>query len=177
MRDLTLPPFPTLEIPGSPPGSPDPAMEKKLEHFLELKKQGIHFNEKLSKSSMVKNPNLFTKLLQNAGLDEHDQYATTIYSKHIDLKRIPQRAYIEELDKLQDAAEKEEEAQEKKRDHIDFVSAAAGSSSQIVNSGSGFSRGLKGSAAERVMTELSKDRKRPAQISDQGSKKLNRKAG
>src|SRR5438132_953822 len=48
IRDLTLPPYPNLDIPQSPPGSPPPELTQKFAQFLELKKQGVHFNDKLA---------------------------------------------------------------------------------------------------------------------------------
>ncbi|KAJ6155043.1 hypothetical protein N7470_005609 [Penicillium chermesinum] len=47
---------PNLDIPPSPPGSPDPAANAKFQHFLSLKHQGVHFNAKLATSSSLKNP-------------------------------------------------------------------------------------------------------------------------
>ncbi|KAH2777489.1 hypothetical protein KXW05_005046, partial [Aspergillus fumigatus] len=41
IHDLTLPPVANLDIPPSPPGSPEPMANAKFTHFLSLKKQGI----------------------------------------------------------------------------------------------------------------------------------------
>ncbi|KAI4157831.1 MAG: hypothetical protein LQ342_007975 [Letrouitia transgressa] len=76
IRNLTLPPIPSLDIPPSPPGSPPPNIERKFENFIELKKQNVHFNQKLASSSALKNPMLLKKLMKSAGLEETDQYAT-----------------------------------------------------------------------------------------------------
>ncbi|KAI4209640.1 MAG: hypothetical protein LQ351_007440 [Letrouitia transgressa] len=76
MRNLTLPLIPILDIPPSPPGSPPPGIEQKFEHFIELKKQNVHFNHKLASSSALKNPMLLKNLMNSAGLNETDQYST-----------------------------------------------------------------------------------------------------
>jgi hypothetical protein len=70
LRDLTLPTVPNYNIPPSPPGSPMESTNAKFKHFLELKKQGIHFNDKLSKSSAMKNPALMQKLLDFSDINE-----------------------------------------------------------------------------------------------------------
>ncbi|KAL9043576.1 MAG: hypothetical protein Q9214_003244, partial [Letrouitia sp. 1 TL-2023] len=72
IRNLTLPPIPSLDIPPSPPGSPRPNIERKFEHFIALKKQNVHFNNKLASSSALKNPMLLKKLMKSAGLEETD---------------------------------------------------------------------------------------------------------
>ena len=63
LRDLTLPTVPNYDIPPSPPGSPVASTNARFKHFLHLKKQGIHFNEKLATSSVLKNPSLMQKLM------------------------------------------------------------------------------------------------------------------
>ena len=78
LRDLTLPTIPNYDIQPSPPGSPIESTNLKFRHFLELKKQGVHFNEKLAKSSALKNPSLMQKLMDFADIDEVGQYATTL---------------------------------------------------------------------------------------------------
>ena len=78
LRNLTMPPVPNFDIPPSPPGSPLPKSTKKFANFLKLKKQGTHFNERLSKTPALKNPMLFQKLRQHAGVSDEEQYATTL---------------------------------------------------------------------------------------------------
>ena len=82
LRDLTLPTVPNYNISPSPPGSPVASTSIKFKHFLDLKKQGVHFNEKLSKSSALKNPSLMQKLMEFSDIDEEAQYATTL-PKHL----------------------------------------------------------------------------------------------
>ena len=158
IRDLTVPPMPILNIPPSPPGSPLPENEKKFQHFLELKKQGIHFNEKLANSSALKNPNLLQKLMDHAGLDEQDQYSFTFSENLFSPRKFPPWAYKEELARSQQivAKKKEEERAKAPHENIEFVSAAGSGpsgkgSTTTVNNGV---RGVQGSAAERVMAGM-----------------------
>ena len=157
IRDLTVPPMPILNIPPSPPGSPSPENEEKFQHFLELKKQGIHFNEKLANSSALKNPNLLQKLTDHAGLDEQDQYSFTFSEKIFNPREFPPWAYKEELARSQQVVAKKKEEQRAKAPHesIEFVSEAgsgpSGKGSTTANNGV---RGIQGSAAERVMAGM-----------------------
>ena len=161
IRDLTLPTVPNLEIPPSPPDSPSPGMEKKFAHFLELKKQGVHFNEKLARSSALKNPALLQKLMASAGMEESDQYKTTLPRALWDPSGFPPWAYKEELAQSQQKllATKEEECKKVKRDALDFVPASASEQSSRANTpaGDGGPRS-RGSATERVMAGLNRDR-------------------
>ncbi|KAJ5913476.1 hypothetical protein N7504_002359 [Penicillium tannophilum] len=97
IQDLTLPPVPNLDIPPSPPGSPDPAANAKFEHFLSLKKQGVHFNAKLASSSSLKNPSLLTKMMEHAGIDEQTQYNTSLPVELWNTYNLPPWAFKEEL--------------------------------------------------------------------------------
>ena len=154
IRNLTLPTVPNFDIPESPPGSPPPGMDKKFAHFLELKKQGVHFNEKLASSSALKNPSLLGKLMTFAGLEDSDQYANTLPRELWDPHGFPPWAYPEELAKAQEEAQKEREMAGTQREAIDFVPATGSSGKGPAPE----NRGSKGSAAERVMAGL--DRKR-----------------
>ena len=170
IRDLTLPTVPNLEIPGSPVGSPPPGMNKKFSHFLELKIQGIHFNEKLARSSALKNPSLLHKLLEFAGVPEDEQYATTLPEEIWNPAGFPAWAYKEDLAKSQQEIHKkrEEERLKVQRENIEFVSASvSGQSSRSGTPGSsGVSKGLRGSAAERVMAGLDRSRVKSPQIAN-----------
>jgi len=99
LRDLTLPTLPNYDIPSSPPGSPVGSTNAKFKHFLELKKQGIHFNEKLAKSSALKNPSLMQKLMDFSDIDEAGQYVTTLPRDLSNPDAFPAHAYKEELAK------------------------------------------------------------------------------
>ena len=160
IRNLTLPTIPDFDIPPSPPGSPPPGMDKKFENFLELKKQGVHFNDKLAKSSALKNPSLLQKLMDFAGIEREDQYNTTLPEDIWNPKAFPAWAYKEELAKSQQEITKkrEEERSRSQRESIEFVSAT--NSTELTRNGtpanSGKGKGL--SAAERVMAGLNRDR-------------------
>ncbi|MCJ1477936.1 hypothetical protein MMC13_006610 [Lambiella insularis] len=158
IRDLTLPTIPNLDIPNSPPGSPPPGMDQKFEHFLELKRQGVHFNEKLARSSALKNPSLLKKLMDFAGIDESEQYSTTLPPSIWDPTGFPPSAFKEELNKSQEEVHKrrEEERLKARRESVDFVSASvSGQSSRAgTPASSGVSKGLRGSAAERSLEAI-----------------------
>ena len=170
VRDLTLPTVPNLDIPLSPPGSPPPGMDQKFAHFLELKKQGVHFNEKLARSSALKNPSLLKKLMDFAGVEEDKQYATTLPADIWDPAGFPPSAYKEQLASGQQEILKrrEEERAKAQRGAVEFVSASASNqSSRSGTPASGTnSKGLRGSAAERVMAGLDRDRVQPPRISN-----------
>jgi hypothetical protein len=158
IRNLTVPKMPMLDIPPSPPGSPPPGMEKKFQHFLELKKQGVHFNEKLASSSALKNPSLLKKLMDYAGLDEQDQYSTTLPEDVWNPKGFPPWAFKEELARSQQEVtkKKEEERAKTRRESIEFVSAnnSGQSSKEATPRASTGAKSLRGSAADRVMAGL-----------------------
>lgn len=126
IQDLTLPPVPNLDIPPSPPGSPDPAANAKFEHFLSLKKQGVHFNSKLANSSSLKNPSLLKKMMEHAGIDEQSQYDTALPAVLWSTSNLPKWSFKEEL--LRTQQETRQQTEEKKssgqRSSIDFVSGS-----------------------------------------------------
>ena len=182
LRDLTLPTVLNLDIPASPPGSPPPGIEQKFAHFLELKRQGVHFNEKLSRSSALKNPTLLKKLIDFAGLEENQQYATTLPKEIWYPNGFPATAFKEELaNSQQDILKKREEEQAKMlRENIDFVSASASrqSSRGGTPATSMSNKGLRGSAAERVMAGLDRDRTQSPRMSELVARgTVNRKSG
>ena len=162
VRNLTLPAVPNFDIPDSPRGSPPPGMDEKFAHFAELKKQGVHFNEKLARSSALKNPGLLHKLMAFAAVEEKDQYASTLPQEIWDPTAFPTSAYKEELASSQQAIlkKKEEERVKAQRDSVDFVSAStSGQSSRAGTPASvGANKGLRGSVAERVMAGLDRSR-------------------
>ncbi|KAL8713482.1 MAG: hypothetical protein Q9220_002344 [cf. Caloplaca sp. 1 TL-2023] len=115
--------MPLFDIPPSPPGSPPPGTQQKFEHFLKLKMQGVHFNEKLARSSALKNPGLLQKVMASAGLAETDQYATPLPQNLCDPSVFPDWAYKEQLARSQQqlTKAKEEEKALAQRQKIDFV--------------------------------------------------------
>ncbi|KAJ5944896.1 hypothetical protein N7516_005064 [Penicillium verrucosum] len=127
VQDLTLPPIPNLDIPPSPPGSPNPAANAKFEHFLSLKKQGVHFNSKLASSSSLKNPSLLKKMMEHAGINEQSQYDTSLPADLWNPSNLPNWGFKEELLRTQQDFRKQSE--EKKasgqRSSVDFVTGSA----------------------------------------------------
>ena len=164
IRNLTMPPVPNFDIPPSPPGSPPLKSTKKFDRFLELKKQSIHFNAKLAESSALRNPTLFQKLMDFAGLDEQSQYVTALPDELAVPTKFPAWVYADQLNRKQEEMAKRK-AEERKGKPVEFVRAsgaeAASSSGGGTPSGSG-RRGQGVSAAERVMAGLDRERRSPA---------------
>ncbi len=184
IRDLTLPPVPNFYNPPSPPGSPPASTTTKFTHFLELKSQGVHFNEKLARSSALKNPSLLQKLMSFAGISEQDQYASSLPKDVYDHTDLPPWAYEEELARSQQEIlkRKEEEKRTAQRLALDFVPASGdgGGAGNIVGGStvrgveSGPSAGLGKSAAERVMAGLDRERSRTPNNAADGDRRRRR---
>ncbi|RAK98331.1 HCNGP domain-containing protein [Aspergillus ibericus CBS 121593] len=142
IHDLTLPPTPNLDIPPSPPGSPNPAVNAKFVHFLSLKKQGMHFNEKLAGSTSLKNPSLLKKMMDHAGIDDQAQYHASLPPEIWSANGLPRWGFKEELLKAQ--REIHSRAEERKlagqRDAINFVAATP---SDLTRTGSGSNSRMK----------------------------------
>ena len=128
IQDLTLPPVPNLDIPPSPPGSPNPAANAKFEHFLSLKKQGVHFNAKLASSSSLKNPSLLMKMMDHAGIDEPSQYNTSLPAELWSTANLPRWGFKEELFRArQEARQKlEDQRLSGQRSSVEFVASSEG---------------------------------------------------
>ncbi|KAG4439509.1 hypothetical protein IFR05_004994 [Cadophora sp. M221] len=175
LRDLTLPSLPNYDIPPSPPGSPLESTNAKFKHFLELKKKGIHFNDKLANSSALKNPSLMQKLMDFSDIDEAGQYATTLPKELWNPDGFPAYAFKEELAKSQQKIlkKKEDERARGQRDSLDFVPATP-SSEPVSRTGtpSNGGRPIQKSAAERVMAGLDRGRSNSPQV--QGTKRKSR---
>jgi len=164
-----MPSVPNFDIPPSPPGSPPPGPTAKFARFLELKKQGIHFNEKLERSSALRNPSLLQKLMEFAGISEEDQYASVLPPEVAVPTSFPAWAYADQLAKTQQEITKKREAEKARiqREAIDFVpSTGSGSSSRAATPGSAAGRGVRGSAAERIMAGLDRDKPRSPMAQD-----------
>ncbi|KAF7597412.1 hypothetical protein BBP40_003659 [Aspergillus hancockii] len=131
IHDLTLPPVPSLDIPPSPSGSPDAKGNAKFAHFLSLKKQDVHFNEKLAASTSLRNPSLLKKLMEHAGIDDQAQYSTSLPLEVWDLSSLPKWGFKEELLKAQNKVRQKAGEQQiaGQRDTIAFVAATSADSS------------------------------------------------
>ncbi|KAL6873178.1 HCNGP domain-containing protein [Trichoderma novae-zelandiae] len=123
IHHLTLPSVPNLDIPPSPPGSPPPEANKKVEQFLQLKKKGVHFNSKLEQSAALKNPSLMDKLLDFVGIDDVGQYETTLPKELWDPREFPEWAFRDKLSKTRERIAKENESERVSggRTAVDFV--------------------------------------------------------
>jgi hypothetical protein len=104
-----MPPVPNFDIPPSPPGSPPPGSTAKFTHFLELKKQGVSFNDRLEQSSALRNPGLYEKLRKFAGISDQDQYLSALPDELRDAASFPVWAYKDELTKAQQAVNKKKQ--------------------------------------------------------------------
>ena len=159
LHSLTLPPIPNVSIPLSPPGSPLPSATAKVNRFLELKSKGVHFNEKLSSSTKMRNPNLLLSLMEFAGIDQnHDQYASTLLEDVAAIPKygFPRDAYVEELGKTQQELATKRAEDRKKSGSLAFVSSGSVQGDQVPDPASGIASSRKtlsgrGSAAQRVV--------------------------
>lgn len=129
VRNLTLPTVPNFQIPESPPGSPPQHSTKQFAKFLELKKEGKHFNQKLENSAVLRDPSHLQKLLDYAGVRREEQYASTLPEGLAVPTTFPIEVYVEELSASHKriARRKEEEKGKKPRNALDFVPAAKSS--------------------------------------------------
>jgi hypothetical protein len=175
IRNLTMPPVPNFEIPASPPGSPPPESTKKFAHFLELKKAGVHFNSKLQDSSALRNPGLFQKLMDYAGVGEQGQYASALPANLATPMSFPAWAYVDELNKTQQKVlkKKENEKSRFQREKLDFVTAMEPVLSS--RSGAPVPKGARESAADRVKAGLDREKPESPQKQDDGSRRQSRR--
>ncbi|KAF2034722.1 hypothetical protein EK21DRAFT_107849 [Setomelanomma holmii] len=151
IQNLTLPTVSNFDIPPSPPGSPPQKATKKFAQFLELKKKGQHFNQRLEGSSVLRDPGHLRKLMDFAGLSGEEQYVSTLSEEVAIPTTFPEWAYAEELKASQKQIfrAKEQSRAKAPRDAIDFVSASRSGTS----SGKGTPSGKASwqSASERVL--------------------------
>ena len=120
--------------------------------------------------------------MEFAGVKDQQQYATTLPADLWDPEGFPDFAYKEELAKSQKeiSKRKEEEKAKATREGIEFVSATdSGQPSRGVTPGIGVgSKPTRGSAAERVMAGLDRDRKSSPKMGVAGPKKeMERRGG
>lgn len=129
IRRLTRASHPMPAIPDSPPGSPDLATNARIERFLELKARGVHFNADLAGKSTFRNPSLLSNMMKRAGIDEEDQYTTTLPKALWDPSMFPDWSYKEGLLKSQQELREKDEAVKKTQSAagkrtIEFASAS-----------------------------------------------------
>lgn len=135
IRHLTQATHPMTAMPDSPPGSPDPAANARIQKFLELKARGVHFNDDLASKATFRNPSLLSTLMKRAGIEENEQYSTSLPIALWDRSSLPEWAYKETLLKSQQELREKDEAENKSlsavgKRTIEFASASvsAGSS-------------------------------------------------
>lgn len=142
-----------MQIPPSPPGSPNPNTAAKISKFLSLKRNNVHFTDRLAASPAMHNPSLLSNLLDFAGIDEErGQYANTLPERTAPLlpkNGFPKGAYAEELGKAQtEGLRRREEERKKAGRGVEFVAARREESYASGERVGG------SSAAERVMAGL-----------------------
>jgi hypothetical protein len=139
VQNLTLPTVPNFDIPPSPPGSPPQKATRKFAQFLELKKKGQHFNQRLESSSVLRDPGHLRKLLDFAGIGEEEQCASILSEEFAVPVVFPEWAYADELKASQKRILKTKEQAKSKvpREAVDFVSANKSGTSSAVGTASG----------------------------------------
>lgn len=129
LRNLTMPPTPNFSIPASPPPPPTnsessatlAARTKKFEKFLELKRQGVHFNARLQGSSALRNPALLDKLMAFAGIGREDAYKSSLGEGLGVAVQWPAECEASALVKTNERREKKQQKR-----GVEFVSEGAG---------------------------------------------------
>jgi len=137
-----MPPVPNFDIPDAPPppahnseeAATLAAVAKQFERFLELKKQGVHFNERLQNSTSLRNPSLLPKLMAFAEIAEEDCYESTLSAELAVPARWPEDCYVESLVRQNERRERKRLAE---REKLEFVPAQAneGSGKSTPNEG------------------------------------------
>ena len=110
---LTQASHPMTSIPPSPPGSPAPALNAKFKRFLELKTEGVHFNEDLASKPSFRNPGLLATMMTRAALQGDAQYKTSLPTDIFDPTGFPPSAYKEELWRSQQNLKAQEQIDKK----------------------------------------------------------------
>lgn len=148
IRYLTKAPVPMTSMPPSPPGSPNRAANARFDRFLALKDKGVHFNEDLARKSNFLNPGLLATMMIRAGIDEEDQYNTSLSLHLWNPKGFPEWAYKEKLFKSQQEVKDKEDAEKRALSAagtrtIDFASSGG-------NSGESSRRSTPGHQKKRI---------------------------
>lgn len=132
IRHLTQASVPMTSMPPSPPGSPDPAANARFARFLELKVKGVHFNEDLASKTSFLNPGLLATMMARTGIDEEDQYNTSLPLDLWNPRGFPEWAYKEGLLESQQKIRDRDDAEKKAlsaagRRTIDFAASGGNS--------------------------------------------------
>ncbi|KAF3052934.1 hypothetical protein E8E11_001136 [Didymella keratinophila] len=157
IQTLTLPTVPNFDIPPSPPGSPPQRATKKFAQFLELKKKGQHFNQRLESSAVLRDPGHSQKLMDFAGISEEEQYASTLPEDLAVPVAFPSWAYVEELRASQKKILKMREQKQSgaPREFVSATNSGAASRTSTPSGSTGKRKGL-----EHRSREVSPKRRR-----------------
>ncbi|PSN60523.1 hypothetical protein BS50DRAFT_579059 [Corynespora cassiicola Philippines] len=130
VQNLTLPTVPNFDIPSSPPGSPPRESTKKFAKFLDMKKKGQHFNQRLESSKVLRDPELKLNFVKHAGVDGQDQYASTLPEDVAVPTSFPDWAYFEELNASQKKLTKTKEGERYNKPREFVPATGSGSTSR-----------------------------------------------
>jgi hypothetical protein len=125
-----MPTFPDFDIPSPPPPPPMNSEEaaslaattKKFERFLELKKQGVHFNERLAKHPALGNPGFLSNLMNVAGVSVEESYASSLPEECAVRTKWPESCFVEKLVWQNERREKKRLGE---RSKVDFVPSSS----------------------------------------------------
>ena len=132
IQELTMPAVPNFDIPDSPP-PPIAGSEAavtladttvKFTRFLALKKQGVHFNERLQESAALRNPSLLPKLRDWAGITQEQSYASSLPAEVAVPGIWPEECYVDGLIRQNERRLKKAKGKAGERDRMDFVPAS-----------------------------------------------------
>lgn len=159
IQNLTLPTVPNFDIPPSPPGSPPQRATNKFAQFLELKKKGQHFNQRLENSSVLRDPGHSQKLMDFAGINEEEQHASTLSEGLAVPAVFPPWAYVEELRASQKriSKAKEQEKARTPREAIDFVSATRAGAASRTSTASGIASASQSAGKRKELEHRSRE--------------------
>lgn len=180
IHDLTLPAVLNMDIPPSPPGSPDRGMEAVFKESISRAKSkdsngGI--NAELASSREMRNPALLQNLMVEMGIIGDDeveydegslgaeaaQYATSLDRNIWDVTRLPPWGYKEELVatnaeiRRQLEREKKEKRARGERERPEFVPGSTGESGRLPGASTTTKGGIGVSLSEKIMEGVSRD--------------------
>ncbi|KAF2831919.1 hypothetical protein CC86DRAFT_442342 [Ophiobolus disseminans] len=157
VQNLTLPTVPNFDIPPSPPGSPPPRATQKFALFLDLKKNGQHFNQRLEGSSVFRDPGHLPKLMGFAGISAEEHYKSALSEEVAVPTSFPEWAYVDELRASQRQILKAKEQEKSKRPREGVVFVSANKSGTSSGTGTPAAKGPRQGVAESIMAGKRKE--------------------
>lgn len=126
-----MPTVPDFDIPSSPPpfepnseaAAALAATTKKFDRFLELKRQGVHFNARLDTLPAMRNPGFLGNLMKSvAGMEAtgKESYVSALPAEVAVRTEWPEECYVE---KLMWQSERREKKRMSERTAVEFVPA------------------------------------------------------